>query len=239
MIDNKIDLFEGTIIALNKPLGWSSFQLLNKFRVSACRYLGVKKLKVGHAGTLDPLATGVMVLCTGKKTKLIEEIQSTNKEYIADIRFGATTPSFDNETPVDKVYEYNHITEDMLNDCLNGFVGEIEQVPPIFSAVKVNGKRAYMSARNGESVELKSKKINIYSIELLENNMPDIRLRILCGKGTYIRSIARDLGVALSSGAYLTGLVRSKVSDYTLDNSINIDDINDWLSNNVNKSEIK
>lgn len=234
---NKMDLFEGAVVSVNKPLGWSSFQLLSKFRYSACRYLGVKKLKVGHAGTLDPLATGVVVLCTGKKTKLIESIQSTTKEYIANIRLGATTPSFDMETEIDNVYYYKHITKDMLIECLNNFIGEIDQIPPVFSAVKVNGKRSYSLARNGETVDLKAKKVRIYDIQLLESDMPDIKIKISCGKGTYIRSMARDIGKALNSGAYLTGLVRTKVSDYTLDKSVSIENIDEWLTDNVMKLE--
>lgn len=237
---SKMDLFEGAVVSVNKPLGWSSFQLLSKFRYSACRYLGIKKLKVGHAGTLDPLATGVVVLCTGKKTKLIESIQSTTKEYIANIRLGATTPSFDMETEIDNVYDYKHITNDMLIECLNNFIGEIDQIPPVFSAVKVNGKRSYSLARNGETVDLKAKKVRIYDIQLLESDMPDIKIKISCGKGTYIRSMARDIGKALNSGAYLTGLVRTKVSDYTLDKSVSIENIDEWLTNNVMKlDEIK
>lgn len=238
MAFGKVDLVEGAVLSVNKPLGWSSFQLLSKFRYSACRFLGIKKLKVGHAGTLDPLATGVVVLCTGKKTKLIESIQSTTKEYIADIRFGATTPSFDMETEIDKEYDYKHITEKMLLDSLVSFVGEKEQIPPVFSAVKVNGTRSYSLARSGQTVDLKPKKVTIYDIELLENNMPDVKIRISCGKGTYIRSIARDLGISLNSGAYLTGLVRTKVDEHTIANSINIEDIDNWLSDNVIGLEI-
>lgn len=232
---NKVNLKEGAIVSIDKPLTWTSFQLLNKFRVEACRYLGIKKLKVGHAGTLDPLATGVMVLCTGNKTKNIEEIQSSEKEYIASIRLGATTPSLDMETEIDNTYEYNHITKQTLENCLNTFIGEIEQVPPIFSAVKINGRRAYDLARKGESFDIQSKKVNIYKIELVDFNLPDITIKVVCGKGTYIRSLAYDIGIQLKSGAYLTSLKRTRVAKFTLYNSLSISNINNWLTSNVQK----
>lgn len=234
----KVDLREGCKVYINKPLTWSSFSLVNKFRYEASKYMGVKKLKVGHAGTLDPLATGVMILCTGRATKEIEELQKGIKEYIADIRLGATTPSFDMETEVDALYPTEHITEEAVRTALNGFVGEIEQTPPIFSACKVDGKRAYDLARQGQEVELRSKRIKIYEIELIECKLPDIRLRVLCGKGTYIRSLARDIGLALGSGGYLTALQRTRVGDAYIEDCISVEDISWWLNEYALKANI-
>lgn len=231
-----LDLIKsGAVVPINKPLNWTSFQMLNKFRYLASRYLDVKKIKVGHAGTLDPLATGVVVLCTGNKTKIIETIQHQSKEYLATICLGATTLSFDKETPIDKVYSYDHISENDVLTCLNKFIGEIDQIPPIFSAVKVNGKRSYDMARQGITLDLKSKKIHVYSIELLNFNLPNITIKVNCGKGTYIRSLARDIGISLNSGGYLTALQRTRVGEYTLENSISIHEIPEWLKNNVIK----
>lgn len=227
---SKIDLREGYKIYIDKPLTWSSFSLVNKFRYLASKHMGVKKLKVGHAGTLDPLATGVMILCTGRATKEIEELQKGIKEYIADIRLGATTPSFDMETEVDATYPSEHITEEAVRTVLLSFIGEIDQTPPIFSACKVNGKRAYDLARQGQEVKLGSKRIKIYEIEILSCTLPDLRLRILCGKGTYIRSLARDIGLALNSGGYLTALQRTQVGEAKLEDCIKVEDIPAWLN---------
>jgi tRNA pseudouridine55 synthase len=182
--------------------------------------LGVKKLKVGHAGTLDPLATGVMIICTGKKTKLIETFQYQTKEYIATIRLGETTPSFDLETEVDGIYPADHITEELVNQILTQFIGEIQQVPPTYSACKVEGKRAYEFAREGQEVELKPKLLVIDEIELLDYTMPEIKIRVVCSKGTYIRALARDIGLALSSGGHLTALERTRIGDITLDQCV-------------------
>jgi tRNA pseudouridine55 synthase len=182
--------------------------------------LGVKKLKVGHAGTLDPLATGVMIICTGKKTKLIETFQYQTKEYIATIRLGETTPSFDLETEVDGIYPTDHITEELVNQILTQFIGEIQQVPPTYSACKVEGKRAYEFAREGQEVELKPKLLVIDEIELLDYTMPEIKIRVVCSKGTYIRALARDIGLALSSGGHLTALERTRIGDITLDQCV-------------------
>ena len=182
----KLDLIAGATIALDKPLTWSSFSLVNKFRCEACRYLGIKKLKVGHAGTLDPLATGVMILCTGKHTKRIDELQAGRKEYIADIRLGQTTPTFDMETEPDAFFPTEHITREAVEEALKGFIGTIEQVPPAFSAVKVDGRRAYDLARKGRDFELKAKTLVIDEIELLDYALPQIQIRVVCSKGTYI-----------------------------------------------------
>ena len=211
-----MNFIEGEVLYFNKPLNWTSFQLVAKVRSSICKRLGVKKLKVGHAGTLDPLATGVMIICTGKKTKLIETFQYQVKEYIATIALGATTPSFDLETEVDKTYPTKHLTKELVEDKIRGFIGEIWQVPPIYSAVKVEGKRAYDLARAGEEVELKPKLLVIDEIELLECNLPEIKVRVVCSKGTYIRALARDIGEALDTGAHLTALERTRVGEVTL-----------------------
>lgn len=228
-----MNFIEGEILHINKPLHWTSFRVVKVVRAKICRKLNIKKLKVGHAGTLDPLATGVMTICTGKKTKLIEELQTHIKEYVAEIRLGATTPSYDLETEVDAEYSTSHITKEQVENVLHQFVGAIDQIPPIFSAVKVDGKRAYEYARNNEDIELKPKKLVIDSIELISCNIPDITIRVVCSKGTYIRALARDIGEALSSGAHLTGLVRSRVGDVGLDECLDMDDIDRFLEENI------
>ena len=228
-----MNFIEGEILHINKPLHWTSFRVVNVFRAKLCRKLNIKKLKVGHAGTLDPLATGIITICTGRKTKLIEELQKHTKEYIAEIRLGATTPSFDLETEVDAEYSTNHISKELVENVLNKFIGTIDQIPPIYSAVKVDGKRAYEYARNNENIELKSKKLVIDSIELISYNLPDITIRVVCSKGTYIRALARDIGEALNSGAYLTGLVRTRVGDIVLDQCLNMEDVDQFLEENI------
>ncbi|HMM04037.1 MAG: tRNA pseudouridine(55) synthase TruB [Dysgonomonas sp.] len=212
-----MDFISGEVLYINKPLNWTSFDLVRKLRNKLCRRLGVKKLKVGHAGTLDPLATGVMIICTGKKTKLIETFQYQTKEYIATIRLGETTPSFDLETEVDAIYPTEHITKELVNQILTQFIGEIQQVPPTYSACKVEGKRAYEFAREGQEVELKPKLLAIDEIELLDYTMPEIKIRVVCSKGTYIRALARDIGLALNTGGHLTALERTRIGDITLD----------------------
>ena len=224
-----MDFVAGEIIPINKPYTWTSFQIVNKIRYHLSRKYGIKRFKVGHAGTLDPLASGVLLLCTGKATKRIEELQSHTKEYVAEITLGATTPSFDMEHPVDATYPYEHITREMIEETLKQFVGEIAQRPPLFSACKVDGKRAYDLARGGSDMQLAPKQIRIDSIELLECNLPKIRIRVVCGKGTYIRSLARDIGVALNSGGYLTDLVRTRIGEYKLENCITPDSFQEWL----------
>lgn len=212
-----MDFISGEVLYINKPLNWTSFDLVRKLRNKLCRRLGVKKLKVGHAGTLDPLAIGVMIICTGKKTKLIETFQYQTKEYIATIRLGETTPSFDLETEVDAIYPTEHITKELVNQILTQFIGEIQQVPPTYSACKVEGKRAYEFAREGQEVELKPKLLAIDEIELLDYTMPEIKIRVVCSKGTYIRALARDIGLALNTGGHLTALERTRIGDITLD----------------------
>ena len=224
-----MDFVAGEIIPINKPYTWTSFQIVNKIRYHLSRKYGIKRFKVGHAGTLDPLASGVLLLCTGKATKRIEELQSHTKEYVAEITLGATTPSFDMEHPVDATYPYEHITREMIEETLKQFVGEIAQRPPLFSACKVDGKRAYDLARKGSDMQLEPKQIRIDSIELLECDLPKIRIRVVCGKGTYIRSLARDIGTALNSGGYLTDLVRTRIGEYKIENCITPDEFQVWL----------
>lgn len=210
-----MDFVAGEVLYIDKPLGWTSFDVVNKIRYNFKTKLGIKKIKVGHAGTLDPLATGVVIICTGKATKRIEEYMGHDKEYLATIRLGATTPSYDLEKDIDATYPYEHITREKVKDVLlKHFTGEIDQVPPMFSAIRIDGKRAYEYARKGdETVELKSRKITIHNIEIEKIALPDVTLRIRCSKGTYIRSIARDLGLALESGGHLIALERTAVGD--------------------------
>ena len=225
-----MDFKEGEVLYFDKPLGWTSFKVVGHARYHICRRLGVKKLKVGHAGTLDPLATGVMIVCTGKATKRIEEFQGHTKEYVATIKLGATTPSYDLEHEIDAVYPTEHITPSLVEETLKRFVGEIEQVPPAFSACMVNGKRAYDLARKGEEVELKPKLLVIDEIELMECNLPEIKIRVVCSKGTYIRALARDIGEALQSGAHLTALRRTRVGDVRVEECLNPLDFKEWIA---------
>lgn len=218
-----MNFLDGEILYFDKPLEWTSFDLVNKVRYMIKRKLGVKKFKIGHAGTLDPLATGVLVVCTGKATKRIEELQYQTKEYVATLRLGATTPSFDLEQEIDAEYPTEHITREMVEDTLKTFLGEIQQIPPVYSAVKVNGKRAYDYARKGNEVELKPKLLVIDEIELLDCQLPYITIRVVCSKGTYIRALARDIGIALKSGAHLTSLRRTRVGDITVENCISLE----------------
>ncbi len=228
-----MDFIEGEIICINKPLNWTSFRVVNSVRARLCRRLRLRKLKVGHAGTLDPLATGVMIICTGKKTKQIESLQAQEKEYIAELTLGATTPSFDLETKIDAHYPTEHISRELIEECLQQFKGEIEQVPPIFSAVKVDGKRAYEFARKKENIELKPKLLVIDTIELLSVDMPKITIRVVCSKGTYIRALARDIGECLDSGAHLTGLMRTRVGEYSLSDCLEIEQLDDFFDSHI------
>ena len=220
---------EGEVLCFNKPLRWTSFAVVNKIRYHLCRKMGVKKLKVGHAGTLDPLATGVMIVCTGKATKRIEEFQYHTKEYVATLQLGATTPSFDLEKEIDATYPTGHITRELVEQVLQRFVGTLEQIPPAFSACKVNGGRAYELARQGAEAELKPNTLVIDELELLECHLPEIKIRVVCSKGTYIRALARDIGQALDSGAHLTGLIRTRVGDITLADCMEVEHFPEWL----------
>ena len=220
---------EGAILYIDKPLTWTSFDVVNKIRKSLKYHLGIQKIKVGHAGTLDPLATGLVIICTGKATKQIMQYQDMDKEYTAQVRLGATTPSFDLETEVDKSYPWEHITQEQIEKALSDFTGEQEQMPPIYSAKSVDGKRAYVMARKGKRVELKPQKIHISRLELLSVKLPDLSLQVECSKGTYIRSLAGDLGEKLDSGAHLTGLRRTRIGPYELDRAISIENFENNL----------
>lgn len=219
------------IMAFDKPLHLTSFQLVAKVRWLLTRALGKKKIKIGHAGTLDPLATGVMVICTGRATKLIEQMQAGVKEYYATVQLGATTPSFDLEYPIDQTFPTEHITEEMVREALKTFEGDIMQVPPAFSACKVEGKRAYDMARSGKEVQLKAKPLRIEQIELTECHLErnEITIRVVCSKGTYIRALARDIGIALNSGAHLTALRRTRVGIFNIDRCFTLNDFEDAL----------
>ncbi len=229
-----MDFLEGEILCFDKPLGWTSFNLVAKIRSQLCHRLGVKKLKVGHAGTLDPLATGVMVICTGKATKRIDELQAHVKEYVATLQLGATTPCFDLEKPIDQTYPTEHITEALLEEALGKFIGRIEQVPPAFSACKIDGKRAYDLARKGREVDLKPKVLVIDEIELQDFNPEKMQatIRVVCSKGTYIRALARDIGQALQSGAHLISLRRTRVGNVRVEDCMKVEDFPGWLQNN-------
>lgn len=215
---------EGEIFYINKPLHWTSFDVVKRVRIQILRRLHRKKIKVGHAGTLDPLATGVIIVCTGRATKQIERLQAGTKEYVATLQLGATTPSYDLETEVDATYPYEHITRQQIEETLTLFQGSIKQVPPAFSACKVDGTRAYKMARKGKEVELQAKELVIDEIELLDFNPPLATIRVVCSKGTYIRALARDIGSALGSGAHLTSLERTRIGDVTINDCLSIDE---------------
>lgn len=222
---------EGEILYFDKPYRWTSFDLVAKVRWQLCRKLGVKKLKVGHAGTLDPLATGVVTVCTGRATKRIDELQAHTKEYVATMQFGATTPSYDLEKDIDATYPTEHITRELVDSVLPRFMGRIEQVPPAFSACKVDGKRAYELARKGKEVNLKVKILVIDELEVLsfDHEKMQLTLRIVCSKGTYIRALARDIGEALGSGAHLIALRRTRVGDVRVEDCMNVENFKEWL----------
>lgn len=224
-----MNFISGEILYIDKPLGWTSFDAVKRLRGALTRRLGVKKLKVGHAGTLDPLATGVMIICTGKATKRIDELQAGVKEYIATVALGATTPSFDLETEIDATFPTEHITKELVQTALSRFTGRIEQVPPAYSACKIDGHRAYHLARKGREVELKPKILVIDEIELLEYSPVEIKIRVVCSKGTYIRALARDIGEALGSGAHLSALRRTRVGDVTIGQCLNIEQASELI----------
>lgn len=224
---------EGEIFCVDKPLTWTSFAVVKKVRGTLRTMLGSGNIKVGHAGTLDPLATGVLIICTGRKTKQIDQLQAGVKEYVADIRLGATTPSFDLETEIDATYPWEHITREKIEEVLQSrFVGTIEQVPPKFSACKVGGKPAYKLARKGKEVEIRPKTLVIDEIEVLNCGLPaepTLQVRVVCSKGTYIRALARDIGTALESGGHLTGLRRTRVGDAKVENCLSVDALLQYL----------
>lgn len=226
-----MNFLEGEVIYLNKPYGMSSFGALARIRYLISKKIGVKRVKTGHAGTLDPLATGVLILCTGKKTKELDKMLYHSKEYTATLQLGATTPSFDREHTVDHTYPTAHITRELIEETLKQFVGEIQQVPPEYSAVKIDGKRAYKLMRKGETVELKPKTLKIDEIELtgFDPLKKQMSIRVVCSKGTYIRALARDIGKALGSGAFLQTLCRTRLGEVSIDNCITMEDFPEWL----------
>lgn len=213
----KDDFLNGQLLLIDKPLGWTSFQAVNKLKWAIRKQFNLKKIKIGHAGTLDPLATGLLIICTGKFTKKIPEFQGQTKEYTGTITLGATTPSYDLETEIDQTFPTEHITEEKIQETTLQFIGEIEQAPPIFSALKKDGKRLYEYAREGKSVEIKTRKTKILEFEITAINLPEINFKIVCSKGTYIRSIAYDFGKELNSGGHLTALRRTKIGDFNVD----------------------
>ncbi len=229
MPDRSYDFIEGEVLLFDKPYGWTSFDLVGKVRNFLTRELGIKKLKVGHAGTLDPLATGLMILCTGKATRQIDQFQAQEKEYLATLKLGATTPSFDKETPENEIFACEHITKPFLEEVIKKFLGHQEQIPSSFSAIKIRGKRAYQKARQGIDPGLSPKPVFIREIELLSFDLPVACIRVVCSKGTYIRALARDLGTSLGSGAYLTSLRRTRNGMYTLDQAFTFETFRDHV----------
>ena len=224
-----VDFKEGYIAIIDKPLEWTSTDVVRKIKYALQHRLGYKKIKIGHAGTLDPLATGVLIVCIGKATKMVNELKAEEKEYVADIELGATTPSYDLEHPIDKYYPTDHITREKIEQALRDLSGERLQAPPIYSAKKVEGVRAYEFARAGEEVELKKALINIYEMEILSLEMPPLKIRVRCSKGTYIRSLANEIGLALDSGAHLTGLRRTRSGGFTVENAYNLENFMEKL----------
>lgn len=217
------DFKNGQILLFDKPLEWTSFQLVNKVRWLIRSHCGIKKIKVGHAGTLDPLATGLLIICTGKFTKRIQELQGQEKEYTGTFTLGATTPSYDLETEVDNTFPIDHLNEEVLNNTIPQFLGEIEQYPPVFSALKKDGKRLYEYARKGEEVKIDSRKVSISSFTLTRIDLPEVDFQVSCSKGTYIRSLAHDFGKAVESGGHLSALRRTKIGDFNVNDSYNLD----------------
>jgi tRNA pseudouridine55 synthase len=215
---------QGKILLIDKPLTWSSFQAVNKIKYALKRKYNLpKSFKIGHAGTLDPLASGLLIICTGKFTKKIPELQGMVKEYTGTIMLGATTPSYDLETQVDKTYPTEHITEDLIRATTQQFIGEIDQKPPVFSALKKDGKRLYEHARAGEEVEILARKVTIHEFEITKINLPQVEFRVVCSKGTYIRSLAYDFGLALNSGGYLSALRRTKIGEFSVEDAVGAD----------------
>ncbi|MDP3352693.1 MAG: tRNA pseudouridine(55) synthase TruB [Flavobacteriaceae bacterium] len=217
-------IVEGQALLIDKPLHWTSFQVVNRMRSAIKRKFDLKKIKVGHAGTLDPLATGLLIICTGKFTKKIDEYQGLFKEYTGTIKLGNTTPSYDLETDFDQHFDYAHVTDQLIKETVQQFLGEINQVPPIFSAIQKDGKRAYDSARKGESIEMESRKVTVHQFEITKIDLPLIDFRIKCSKGTYIRSIANDFGKAMNTGSHLSALRRTKIGEFSVENALSLDD---------------
>jgi tRNA pseudouridine55 synthase len=218
-----MDFIKGEVLLIDKPLGWTSFRVVDHIRWHIRKKLGIKKIKVGHAGTLDPLASGLLIICTGKETKNIESYQAQIKEYIGTIRLGATTPSYDLETAINQTFPIEHITDDLLIKVSKNLTGEILQKPPVYSAKRIDGERAYEAARRGDEIDMPAKKVIIQSFDLTHINLPDVDFRITCSKGTYIRSIAHDFGEKLNAGAHLTALRRTKIGEFSVENAHSIE----------------
>lgn len=229
MIINKELIVDGLIIPVFKPLNWTSFDVVKKIRYDIKKAYDIKKIKVGHAGTLDPLATGLLLICTGKKTKIIETLQNLDKTYYATFYIGKTTPSFDRETEYDDIYPIDHINQNLIIEALNDFQGDIKQKPPIYSALKIKGKRLYEIARKGGLAEIKNRSIKIFEFKLINNNLPELDFKIKCSKGTYIRSLAHDYGKKLNSGAHLKYLERYSIGEYNINESYSLGEINKLL----------
>lgn len=229
-LNRTYDFPAGEVLLIDKPSEWTSFDVVNKIRHMLRFHFGIKKIKVGHAGTLDPLATGLLLVCTGKATKQIHEFTGLDKEYTGTIYLGATTPSYDLETDVDTKFDTAHITTDMIRDTALAFTGTIKQVPPAYSAVKVDGKRAYLKARENQKIEIPEREVNIYDFEILGTDLPEIDFRVACSKGTYIRSLAHDFGKSLQSGAYLKSLRRTKIGHYHVYDAVSIAQLEAFFS---------
>lgn len=224
------DYKEGQVILIDKPLEWTSFQVVNKIRWLIKKTFGLKKIKVGHAGTLDPLATGLLIICTGKFTKKIDTYQAQEKEYTGTFTLGATTPSYDLETEIDQEFDISQITSEEIKEAVKQFIGEIQQQPPVYSALKKDGKRLYEFARNGEEVEIPFRTVTVSEFEITNIDLPNVDFRVVCSKGTYIRSLANDFGKALDNGAYLSALRRTKIGDFSVDDALNINTFEDSLT---------
>ncbi|MDX1766590.1 MAG: tRNA pseudouridine(55) synthase TruB [Arenibacter troitsensis] len=225
----KDDFLDGQVLLIDKPLGWSSFQAVNSLKWKIRKKFQLKKIKIGHAGTLDPLATGLLLICTGKATKTINELQGQEKEYTGTITLGGTTPSYDLETEINEKYPMDHITNEMIHSTTAQFIGDIEQIPPVFSALKKDGKRLYEYAREGKEVEIKKRKVTITEFEITSISLPMVQFRVVCSKGTYIRSLAHDFGKALQSGAHLSSLKRTKIGDYNVNKAITPEEFGNLL----------
>jgi tRNA pseudouridine55 synthase len=218
------DFKNGQVLLIDKPLNWTSFQVVNKLRWEIKQRFNIKNIKVGHAGTLDPLATGLLIICTGKQTKEIDMYQGQIKEYTGTITLGATTPSYDLETEIDKTFSIEHISEGLLKETTKQFIGEIQQKPPIFSAIKKDGKRLYELARKGETTEIKARTVTVSEFEITNINLPKVDFKVICSKGTYIRSLAFDFGIALKSGAHLSALRRTKIGEFSVDKGLSVEE---------------
>jgi len=224
-----IDFLRGVVLLVDKPVGWTSFDVVNKIRFKIKNGLGIKKIKVGHAGTLDPNASGLLIVCTGQLTKEIDSLQAKDKIYSGTIRLGATTPTYDGESDIDKFYPYEHITESALYEARNSFIGELQQIPPVYSAIKIDGKKSYDLARRGKEVEMKARPIQIYSFDLLSSSLPVIHFEVKCSKGTYIRSLAFDFGKSLQSGAFLASLKREAIGDFIIKDAFSMEEMVEFL----------